>query len=277
VDLGAFLPPWGPTATPDEIDALAQAVETAGFRTLWVGDHVAFPRRVESPYPYNPEHRSPFDPDQPLFEPLTLLAYLAARTRRVRLGLSVLVLPQREPLLAAKQIAVVDALSRGRVVAGVGAGWLREEFELLGAPFGERGPRLDESIAILRHAWTSPERPFRGQFRQLAPFGMVPARRIPIVVGGQTPPALRRAARLGDGWHGVRMAPDGVAAAVERLRTLGAGAGFEIVVRGPLESRAELGAYRDAGVTEYVIEVPGVSTTERIERLRALAAAPGGH
>lgn len=103
--LGGVLSPWGPTATPDEIDELAAAIEDLGYDTLWVGDHIVFPRRVESPYPYNRDRRSQFDPDQPLYEPATLLAYLAARSRRVRLGTSVLVLPQREPILAASRPA----------------------------------------------------------------------------------------------------------------------------------------------------------------------------
>lgn len=266
--LGAFLPPWGPTATPDEIDETAHAIEEAGYASLWVGDHVAFPRSVESPYPYNEARRSPFDPDQPHFEPLTLLAYLAARTTRLRLGISVLVLPPREPLLAAKQLAGVDALCRGRLVVGVGAGWMREEFQLLDAPFANRGRRLDEYVAILRHAWIEPERPFQGAHRRLAPFGMVPARRIPILVGGQSAAALRRAARIGDGWNGVRLDPEEAAAAAAGLPRR---PDFEIVVRGPLEDRRLLDAYARAGVTEYTIEVPGVSTAGRVRRLRELA------
>ena len=271
--LGAFLPPWGPTAIPAEIDELAAAIEDFGYDSLWVGDHIVFPRRVESPYPYNPERRSPFDPDQPLYEPATLLAYLAARTRRVRLGTSVLVLPQREPLLAAKQAAAVDALSRGRLVLGVGAGWMSEEFEALGTPFAERGARLDEWIAILRHAWTAPDRPFQGRFRSLPALAMVPARAIPVLIGGQSRPALRRAARLGDGWSGIRLAPADVAQAAAELRRLDAPEGFEIVVRGPLGSPRELTGYREAGVTEYVVEVPDVSTGRRIGRLGEIARA----
>jgi probable F420-dependent oxidoreductase len=271
--LGAFLPPWGPTATPDEIDEAILAIEGAGYASLWVGDHVVFPRRIESPYPYNSEHRSPFDPDQPLYEPATLLAYIAARTSRVRLGISVLVLPQREPLLAAKQLAVVDALSRGRLVTGVGVGWMREEFEALGMPFQDRGPRTDEWIAILRHAWTQPHESFHGRFRSFEPLGMLPSRPIPILVGGQTAPALRRAAALGDGWNGVRLSPDEVRAAVADLRRLGARPSFEIVVRGPLDDPRRLSDYLSAGVDEYVVEVPNATTAQRVRRFRALASA----
>jgi probable F420-dependent oxidoreductase len=271
--LGAFLPPWGPTATPDEIDETVLAIEAAGYASLWVGDHVVFPRRVESPYPYNVDRRSPFDPDQPLYEPATLLAYVAARTSRVRLGISVLVLPQREPLLAAKQLAVVDALSRGRLVVGVGAGWMREEFEALGMPFDDRGARTDEWISILRHAWMRPHEPFRGRFRSFDPVGMLPSRPIPILIGGQSPPALRRAARLGEGWNGVRLSPDEVRAAVSRLRGLGAGPSFEIVVRGPMDDPRRLSDYAGAGVDEFVVEVPNVTTAQRVGRFQAVAAA----
>jgi alkanesulfonate monooxygenase SsuD/methylene tetrahydromethanopterin reductase-like flavin-dependent oxidoreductase (luciferase family) len=191
----------------------------------------------------------------------------------VQLGISVLVLPQREPLLAAKQLGAVDALSRGRLVAGVGVGWMREEFEALGMPFEDRGARTDEWIAILRHAWTRPHEPFGGRFRSFEPLGMVPSRAIPILVGGQTPPALRRAARLGDGWNGVRLNPDEVRAAVADLRRMGAGRSFEIVVRGALDDPRRLKDFASAGVDEYVVEVPNVTTAERVRRFRTLARA----
>ena len=153
--LGAFLPPWGDQARPADFDLLAQSVEDLGYDSLWTGDHVVFPREVASLYPYNETRAFPFDRDQPLYEPVTLLAYLAGRTTSVRLGMSVLVLPMRNPVITAKMLAGIDNLTRGRLELGVGVGWLREEFEALAADFAARGEVTEEWITVLRQLWTA--------------------------------------------------------------------------------------------------------------------------
>ena|SRR5215472_5466910 len=283
--LGAFLPPWGDHATPADFDLLARRVEELGYDSLWTGDHVVFPRDVVSPYPYNATGAFPFDRDQPLFEPVTLLAYLAGRTTTIRLGISVLVLPMRNPVITAKMLADIDNLTRGRLELGVGVGWLREEFEALAADFGARGDLMDEWLTILRRLWTaSSPTGFDGRHYRFAPLALRPRpdRSIPIVIGGNSRSALRRAARLGDGWHGVRLAPDQVHGAVSRLQADLADAdrdlaGFRVVLRtsvNPESAARELESYAAAGVDELIVEVPETSTEQR---LRVLAAVREAH
>ena len=283
--LGAFLPPWGEHATPADFEQLAQSVEDLGYDSLWTGDHVVLPRDVVSPYPYNATGAFPFDRDQPVFEPVTLLAYLAGRTTRVRLGISVLVLPMRNPVITAKMLADIDNLTRGRLELGVGVGWLREEFEALAADFAARGKLAEEWITILRQLWTagSPTG-FEGQHYRFAPLALLPrpGRPIPIVIGGNSRSALRRAARFGDGWHGVRLAPEQVREAVRRLHADVADAnrdpaGFRVVLRtsvNPEDAGRELESYAAAGVDELIVEVPETSTERR---LRVLASVRDAH
>ena len=281
--LGAFLPPWGEHATPADFDRLARAVEELGYDSLWTGDHVVFPMGVVSPYPYNATGAFPFDRGQPLFEPITLLAYLAGRTSTVRLGVSVLVLPMRNPVVTAKMLAGLDALALGRLELGVGVGWLREEFDALAADFLARGDVADEWIAILRQLWTA-SRPtgFEGQHYSFSPLALVPRpdRRIPIAVGGNSRAALRRAARLGDGWHGVRLAPEQMAGMVGYLRGRLSEAGrdpadFRVALRTSIHPRhaaRDLELYAAAGVDELIVEVPGANTDQRLRVLAGVRA-----
>lgn len=282
--LGAFLPPWGASATPDDFDRVAVAVERLGYESLWTGDHVVFPRQVDSRYPYNASGRFPFDVEQPLYEPTTLLAYLAARTTTVRLGVSVLVLPLRNPVATAKALAGIDSLAGGRLRLGVGVGWLREEFEALDSDFEARGEVTDEWLAILRHLWTQTA-PLayvgrRYRFPELA-FLPRPAHSIPILVGGNSKAAMGRAARLGDGWHGVRLPADAVRERVAwiagRLREEGRDrSAFEVVLRTavlPGEAGRSLEQYSAAGVDELIIEVPDADSDERLDVLGRIAEA----
>ena len=282
--LGAFLPPWGDPATPADFDLMAHGVEDLGYDSLWTGDHVVFPRDVVSPYPYNATGAFPFDLDQPLFEPVTLLAYLAGRTTTVRLGMSVLVLPMRNPVVTAKMLAGIDNLTRGRLELGVGVGWLREEFEALAADFASRGELTEEWITILRQLWTagSPTG-FEGRHYRFAPLVLLPRpdRPIPIVIGGNSRSALRRAAQFGDGWHGVRLAPEQVHGAVGRLQADLADAnrnpaGFRVVLRTsvtPEDAARELESYAAAGVDELIVEVPETSTERRLHVLASVREA----
>jgi probable F420-dependent oxidoreductase len=284
--LGAFLPPWGEHATPADFDLLAQGAEDLGYDSLWTGDHVVFPRDVASPYPYNATGAFPFDRNQPLFEPVTLLAYLAGRTTTVRLGISVLVLPMRNPVITAKMLAGIDRLTRGRLELGVGVGWLREEFEALAADFVSRGELTEEWITILRQLWTagSPVG-FAGRHYRFAPLALLPCpdRPIRIVIGGNSRSALRRAARFGDGWHGVRLAPEQVQGAVRQLQADLADANrdpaeFRVVLRtsvNPEDAARELESYAAAGVDELIVEVPETSTARRLRVLATVREAHG--
>src|SRR5581483_5591963 len=133
---------------------LAEQAEELGFESLWTGDHVLFPKAYTSKYPYNASGVAPIPGGTPIAEPLTHLSYLAAATTTIKLATGIIVLPLRNPVLVAKQLATLDALSRGRVMCGVGIGWLREEFDALGIPFGERAARTEDAIEIARKLWT---------------------------------------------------------------------------------------------------------------------------
>ena len=178
-----------------------QAAEDLGFDTVWFPDHVVKPASYESQYPY--AERFPYE-DVPLADPLILMAAVAAVTQKIRLGTSILVLPQRNPVVLAKQVATLDVISDGRVDLGVGAGWLREEFEAIGAPWERRGQRTDEHIEAMRAMWTQPEASYHGELvrfdRLICDPKPVQPGGVPIIIGGHSPAAARRAGRLGDGF-----------------------------------------------------------------------------
>ena len=204
MDIGLVLPQTGPDATREHVSAFATTAEQSGYASLWVSDHVVFPREFTSRYPYAADGRLParFQSDIELLEPLTLLAFVAAITERVQIGTAVMVLPMRHPVLHAKVIASLDRLAGGRFVFGVGVGWCREEFEVLSASFERRGARVDEQITLMRALWSGEEVTHHGEFYDVDGWicRPTPPRPIPLWIGGARPPALRRAGRLGDGW-----------------------------------------------------------------------------
>jgi probable F420-dependent oxidoreductase len=189
--------------------ALAQAAEAAGFESMWTVEHVVVPHGYRSRYPYSETGRmgSGLD-DYPIPDPLIWLAYVASATRTIKLGTAILILPQRNPVIVAKEIATLDHLAGGRrVVLGIGVGWLAEEFAALGVPFEDRGARTDEYVAAMRALWSQERASFRGRFVSFDEVYCRPLpadRRIPIVIGGDTKAAARRAGRLGDGYFPAR-------------------------------------------------------------------------
>ncbi len=199
----------------------AEVAEELGFDTLWTGDHLVPPKQLASKYPYSPT--GAFGAAAGIrLDALTSLAALAARTKRIKLCTGVLVLPLRHPVLTAKMLVTLDNFSGGnRLIVGVGAGWMREEFETLGsAPFEHRGSVSDEYIQIFRELWTKEAPEFHGKFYQFSNvhFEPKPLGALPIWVGGNSEPALRRAARLGDGWHALSLTVEQFATAREQLR-----------------------------------------------------------
>jgi probable F420-dependent oxidoreductase len=204
VKIGVHLPQWGPDATRDGVLTVARTAEQAGLDSVWVADHVVYPVRTTSTYPYRADG-PPFAARDGFLDAFTTLAAVAGATERVLLGTSVLVLPMRDPLEVAKSVATLDVLSGGRMILGIGAGWWREEFEALGAEFTGRGKRMDEQIGILRRLWTEGiVREHRGLYH----YDELVSRPLPVqpggpqvIVGGMGPVARRRAALLGDGWH----------------------------------------------------------------------------
>ena len=216
----------GPTAGPDRIRTLTLAAETLGLHSVWVPDHIVIPMEVKSTYPYAAVGVG-FDPlsQEVNYDVLATLPYLAGLTRRVRLGASVLVVPYRNPLLVAKWLASLDQLSGGRVLVGVGVGWLAEEFAALDQPhFAARGAVTDEYIEIWKAVWSQRTIRFSGRFYRFESIlaGPKPLQTptLPIHVGGHSPAALRRAARIGAGWQPTRLGPDEIAPLVETLRSL---------------------------------------------------------
>jgi probable F420-dependent oxidoreductase len=182
---------------PDAAARLARAAEAAGFESLWVADHVVLP---DPPVPGRP-----MPPDMRLLDPIVSLSFLAAHTTRILLATGVIILPQRQAVVLAKQLASLDVLSNGRLVFGLGVGWCEPEMRAVGVPFAERGRIADEYLAAMRAVWTQPKPAYRGRYVSFESVQAMPRpvqTPIPIVVGGRTPPAFRRAVTQGQGWYG---------------------------------------------------------------------------
>jgi probable F420-dependent oxidoreductase len=226
---GFYLPTRGQTATPEALETLVQRGEALGFSSVMIADHVVFPVSIHSKYPYTVTGAFPGQGDA--LEQLTLMAFIAAKTRTLRLVSSVMIVPHRNPVVTAKMLATIDVLSHGRVTVGVGVGWLREEFQALGAPdFDRRGSVSDEYIRIMKALWTQCPVSFAGQFYRFEAVQCLPAPvqkpHPPVWVGGHSKAALRRVARLGDGWHpvganpAVPLRPPELAGLLDELRRL---------------------------------------------------------
>lgn len=201
--IGCQLPSYGALATRHDIARVATHVEAGGLDSVWVGDHVVFPVSSSSLYPYSPDGSFPLGDGGAFLEALTVLSFVAGITERVMLGTSVLVLPQRDEVLAARQLGSLATLAPGRVIAGVGVGWLREEFEILGRSFDARGQVIDEQLVALRGLWSQHGFAFHGDHVAFPAVHMEPLPPVApeIWVGGNSTPALRRAGKLGDAWH----------------------------------------------------------------------------
>jgi len=225
--LGLHLPHFGPLADAGVLDRVIDVAEGCGLATLWAGDHVALPADVASRYPYHESGSASFDHDAPYFDAITLLTHAAARTSRVRVGLSVLVVPYRHPLVTAKLLATLDQLSRGRLDIGVGIGWMREEFDILGVPFTRRGALTDAALDVLLSAFAGSPIACDNEDYPFPAVGVRPLPlqqpRPPIVVGGHSEPAMRRALRVGDGWQATASSAEELAQLVGQLRGLAGG------------------------------------------------------
>jgi probable F420-dependent oxidoreductase len=203
---GFYLPTRGGCATPEALETIVQRGEALGFHSVMIADHVVFPAAIASKYPYTVSGEFPGGGDA--LEQLTLVAFVAGRTHRLRLVTSVMILPYRNPVLTAKMLATIDVLSNGRLTVGVGVGWLREEFAALAAPdFERRGAASDEYLRIFKTLWTESPASFAGEFYRFTDLRCLPRPvqkpHPPIWIGGHSAPALRRVARHGDGWHPV--------------------------------------------------------------------------
>jgi probable F420-dependent oxidoreductase len=244
---------------------LAQAAEAAGFDSIWTVEHVVVPHGYQSRYPYSDTGRMGSGlEDFPIPDPLIWLAYIASATRTLKLGTAILILPQRNPVITAKAVATLDHLAGGRrVLLGIGVGWLAEEFATLGVPFQDRGARTDEYVAAMRALWSQERASFAGRFVSFRDVFCRPLPadgRIPIIVGGDTRAAARRAGRLGDGYFPARGASPEL---LDEMRRAADGAGrnpddIEITVSAPTEP-AEIEALARRGVKRVAVPVSGAA------------------
>ena len=291
VTFGCSMPSRGTMSSPDSLRSLAQRAEALAYDSIWVSDHIILPRQVASFYPYAENGVATFTPDQPYYEPIATLNFLAGCTQRVRLGTHVLIIPYRNPVTTAKQLSTLDVLSGGRVILGAGVGWMEEEFQALGLDtFAQRGAVTDEYLQLYKELWTKEYPEFQGEHFQISGTGFEPKPvqkpHIPIWIGGHTGPAIRRAAQLADGWMpiGLRppaiLEPEEMAAKIARLRTLTVRAGrpedavdvtFSTSVAfddSPTQARrmmtgrpeqiaSDLRQYQDLGVKNFIIGFAG--------------------
>jgi probable F420-dependent oxidoreductase len=301
--VGVFLPVSGRAASGVLMDA-ARRAESLGFDSVWAADRIVTPWRIDTPYAYHEDRRFFVPPDVPFLEPLTCLAYLAGGTRRITLGMSVMVMPYRHPLHWAKIATTLDHLSRGRLVLGVGVGWMVEEFAALGRAqvFRERGAVSDEQLALVTRLWTEERPRFEGRFYRFEEVGFAPKPlqrpRIPIWVGGEGAAARRRAGRFGDAWfpYFVRITPAALAAHFAEVRREAERAGRDPgavrlacclpveVTRDPVSQAPDrvtgtpaqvattLGAFAAAGVEHVALQFMVPRWPERAEQIERFAA-----
>jgi probable F420-dependent oxidoreductase len=252
----------GPGADPGVIEAVARAGEVAGFSTLWSGEHVVMVDRPDSPYPYTGDGRIAVPSDADWLDPLVALSFVAAVTSRIRIATGILLLPQHNPVVVAKQAASLDVLSQGRFALGIGVGWSSEEFAALGVPFQGRARRMEEFVEAMRTLWRDDVSSYQGEFVRFREVRSYPkpvrARRLPVFVGGNSDGALDRVVAYGDGWYGFNLSvdevPERIAALTTRcLRADRDPASVEVAVSLRDGSPQDVDALAAAGVSELVV------------------------
>jgi probable F420-dependent oxidoreductase len=219
--VGVLLPNAGPKASAEHIAVVARTAEALGFDSVWTSDHVLIPEQVESYYPYRANGHWDYPADSKWMDPLLSLAWAAAAAPSVQIGTSVLVAPLRNPILLAKQVGTLDFLTGGRVILGLGAGWMKEEADVLDISFEDRGSRLHEMIDLMRHLWTGESAHFHGRYWTVTEARMHPTpvrKRVPIGLGGHSQAAIRRAARVADAWLPHARLPDQLRDEIKQLR-----------------------------------------------------------
>jgi probable F420-dependent oxidoreductase len=253
----------GKGSRPRTLQLVAEHAERLGFATLWAPEHVVLFDHYSSKYPYSDDGQFLAAGDIELTDPFVTLSYLAARTSRIRLATGICLVPERNPLVLAKVVASLDFMSGGRAALGVGIGWSAEEFAALGIPFERRAQRTCEYIEVMRKLWREETTTYSGEFTTFenARSFPKPARRegVPIIFGGESAPALRRVARVGDGWFGVKLTPAHLAEKLERLKVLLKENGrrleqIELIVS-PYQAevtRDDLRRYHELGVSEII-------------------------
>jgi probable F420-dependent oxidoreductase len=241
-------------ATPEVLERIGPLAEELGYDSIWMGEHIVAPDPRVAP--------SPMEPDDPILDSLVALAFLAARTQRIRLATGIIILPQRNPVVLAKQLASLDVVSRGRLVFGMGVGYVEPEMTAIGVPMERRGARSVEYLQAMRALWEQEKPSFEGEFTRFSGVDAHPRpvqRPLPVVMAGHSPAAHRRAAKYADGWYGFFINPDETAAQVDALRAGLADEGrdfdgFDVSVtpRGRIDADA-VAAYGEMGVNRLVL------------------------
>ena len=267
--LGLFGINFGPCAEPETASRVARAAEAAGFESVWTGEHVVLPDPQVPP--------SPSPPQTPFLDPAVALTYVAAHTTRLRIATGIVILPQRNPVVLAKEMASVDVVSNGRLVFGVGVGYLKPEFDAIGADFASRGARMDEFIDAMLALWTQEKPAFAGPTIRFAGVDAQPRPvqkpHPPLVIGATTPPAWRRTVARANGWYGFAMDPDtaarhiaGLAEAARRVERPAALGALSYTVTPPpgIPDRDALRRYEDLGVERIVLLPRGRTAAELV-------------
>jgi probable F420-dependent oxidoreductase len=289
MDIGCHLPTQGAVATREALLSFCREAEAREIASLWVSDHVVFPRTETGEHPGGP---FPFPSDMPYLEAVVALAAAATVTERAKLGASVFILGHRHPVVMAKMLSTIDVLSGGRLICGVGVGWWEEELSLLGVPYRQRGRQADEMIKVFKTLWTDEHPSFEGRFYTIPDVGFSPKPlqkpHPPIVVGGDSPGAFRRTVALADGWHATAATPEQAAVALDRLRAAAEAAGrpFESIslsirfnvkaTPGSVRERRQeivdrLAAYKALGFGEVLLDFRRDSLDEMLDDLDAMA------
>ncbi len=298
---GVFLPISGRASGPETLMEAARSAEALGFDAVWSADRVVTPWQINTPYPYSEDHEFIVPPDRPFLDSLTCLAFLAGCTEKITLGISVLVLPYRHPLYWTRVAASIERLSGGRLIMGVGVGWMQEEFAALSVSFKDRGRMTDEQLEIVSHLWTEEHISFNGQFYNIQDVAFYPKPiqqpRIPIWVGGEGIYAHRRTAKYGDAWfpYFVAISPGELRAGYDNVQRLASEAGrdpeqilftccrqIEVThqpvpqderhLRGTPEQLVEaLNAYREISVAHLALQFMVPRWPDRVEQIARFA------
>lgn len=278
--IGVFATFMSPHATPEMIKAFGRDAEAAGVESIWMGEHVVLFDEMEFPYPGSKDGRIPVPEGGGMLDTLTTFGMLAGVTEKIRFGTGIALVPQRNPVYTAKELATLDWLSGGRMDFGIGVGWCKEEVIACGYSWEDRGPRCDEFLQTMINLWTQPVASFQGEHVQLAPCRMDPKPvqkpHVPIIVGGHGKPSLRRAARFGTGWYGFALDVATTARVLAELDAALAAAGrsregFEIVVTPISTTPEDLEGFKALGVDRLVVQL-GSQKPERVaQRLDELA------
>ncbi len=274
----------GTNPTIDDYIRVAQQAEALGYRTVWVGDHIVIPEQIVAPYPYTKDGSVGFARNAPWPDPFVLLAAVGVATKTILLGTSVIIVPYRNPLHVAKAVATVDLASHGRYQFGVGIGWLKEEFDALGEQFSERAARTREYLQVMKAMWAGETASFQGKYFSFPTLhtNPIPVQRPhpPIIFGGESMPALKRIADLGNGWQPGPIPVDTFRTKRDQLQTLMAERGRKMSelsismiggTRDLQQDRGKIAALEELGVSEILLFMMGPTVNDTLKEMEEAA------